>query len=93
VPASCDAENRLVSVTVNSQTTQFVYDGDGNLVKKIEPDGVCTIYPSTELRASVGGVYEVEKAACGGSVTGGCGHIRYCHQYPFGQPTCLPILI
>jgi YD repeat-containing protein len=25
-----DAENRLVSVTVNGQTTQFVYDGDGN---------------------------------------------------------------
>jgi YD repeat-containing protein len=64
-----DAENRLVSVTVNSQTTQFVYDGDGNLAKKIEPDGVCTIYPSTGLRAGVGGVYEVEKAACGGAVT------------------------
>jgi hypothetical protein len=25
-----DAENRLISVTVNGQTTQFVYDGNGN---------------------------------------------------------------
>jgi RHS repeat-associated protein/uncharacterized repeat protein (TIGR01451 family) len=65
-----DAENRLASVTVSGQTTQFVYDGDGNLVKKIEPDGTCTIY--------VGGVYEVEKATCGGSVT----HTRV--YYPAG---------
>jgi RHS repeat-associated protein len=65
-----DAENRLASVTVSGQTTQFVYDGDGSLVKKIEPDGVCTIY--------VGGVYEVEKAACGGAVT----HTRV--YYPAG---------
>jgi RHS repeat-associated protein/uncharacterized repeat protein (TIGR01451 family) len=65
-----DAENRLISVTVNSQTTQFVYDGDGNLVKKIKPDGTCTIY--------VGGVYEVEKVACGGATT----HTRV--YYPAG---------
>jgi RHS repeat-associated protein len=64
-----DAENRLISVTVSGQTTQFVYDGDGNLVKKIKPDGTCTIYPSASLRAGVGGMYEVEKAACGGAVT------------------------
>ena len=25
-----DAENRLISVTVSGQTTQFIYDGDGN---------------------------------------------------------------
>lgn len=56
-----DAENRLISVTVSSQTTQFIYDGDGNLVKKIKPDGSKTIY--------VGGIYEVDKNA-GGSVTG-----------------------
>jgi RHS repeat-associated protein/uncharacterized repeat protein (TIGR01451 family) len=56
-----DAENRLVSVTVNSQTTQFVYDGDGNLVKKVKPDGSRTIY--------VGSIYEVSKNA-GGTVTG-----------------------
>jgi YD repeat-containing protein len=55
-----DAENRLVSVTVNSQTTQFIYDGDGNLVKKVKPDGSKTIY--------VGGVYEVDKTS-GGAVT------------------------
>jgi YD repeat-containing protein len=55
-----DAENRLISVTVNSQTTQFVYDGDGNLIKKIKPDGSKTLY--------VGGVYEVDKTS-GGSVT------------------------
>ncbi len=55
-----DAENRLISVTVNAQMTQFVYDGDGNLVKKVKPDGSKTLY--------VGGVYEVDKTS-GGSVT------------------------
>lgn len=55
-----DAENRLISVTVNSQTTQFVYDGDGNLVKKVNPDNSRTIY--------VGGLYEADKNA-GGAVT------------------------
>jgi len=47
-------------VRVNGQTTAFQYDGDGNLVKKIKPDGSKTIY--------VGGVYEVDKTS-GGSVT------------------------
>ncbi len=55
-----DAENRLVSVTVSGQTTQFIYDGDGNLVKKVKPDGSWTIY--------VGKVYEVDKTS-GGAVT------------------------
>ncbi len=55
-----DAENRLVSVTVSGQTTQFVYDGDGNLVKKIKPDGSRTLY--------IRGVYEVDKNSSG-SVT------------------------
>ena len=50
-----DAENRLISVTVSGQTTQFIYDGDGNLVKKIKPDGSKTLY--------VGGVYEVDKTS------------------------------
>ncbi len=45
-----DAENRLQSVTVNGQTTTFVYDGDGARVKKVAPDGI-TIY--------VGNYYEV----------------------------------
>ncbi len=53
-----DAENRLVSVTVGGQTTQFVYDGDGNLVKKIKPDGSKTIY-------AAGGIYEVDKSSSG----------------------------
>ena len=55
-----DAENRLISVTVSGQTTQFIYDGDGNLMKKVKPDNSKTIY--------VGGIYEVDKAS-GGSVT------------------------
>lgn len=55
-----DAGNRLISVTVNGQTTQFIYDGDGNLVKKVNPDGSKTIY--------VSGIYEVDKTS-GGSVT------------------------
>ena len=38
----------------------FHDDGDGNLVKKIKPDGSKTIY--------VGGVYEVDKTS-GGSTT------------------------
>ena len=56
-----DAENRLISVTVSGQTTQFIYDGDENLVKKIKPDGSKTL--------SVGGIYEVDKNS-GGTVTG-----------------------
>ncbi len=52
-----DAENRLVSVTVSGQITQFIYDGDGNLIKKIKPDGSKTLY--------VGGLYEVDKTSSG----------------------------
>ena len=51
---------RIASVTVSRQTTTFVYHGDGNLVKKIKPDGSKTIY--------VGGIYEVDKTS-GGTVT------------------------
>ena len=54
------AENHLISVTVSGQTTQFSYDGDGNLVKKVKPDNSMTLY--------VGGIYEVDKTS-GGSVT------------------------
>ncbi len=64
-----DAENRLVSVTVSGQTTQFIYDGDGNMVKKVKPDGSKTIY--------VGGLYEVDKTS-GGTVT------RTVTYYPAG---------
>ena len=42
------------------ETTSFVYDGNGNLVKKTNPNGSKTIY--------VGGIYEVDKTS-GGSVT------------------------
>lgn len=51
------------------ETTSFIYDGDGNLVKKIKPDGSRTIY--------VGGVYEVDKTS-GGSIT------RTVTYYPVG---------
>lgn len=51
------------------ETTSFIYDGDGNLVKKINPDLSKTIY--------VGGVHEVDKSP-GGSVT----HTRV--YYPAG---------
>jgi YD repeat-containing protein len=40
-----------------TQTTQFFYDPDGNLVKKINPDGSKTIY--------VGGIYEEDKNPSG----------------------------
>jgi RHS repeat-associated protein len=56
-----DAENRLISITENGHTTQFVYDGNGNMVKKINPDGSRTIY--------VAGNYEVRKDS-GGTVIG-----------------------
>jgi YD repeat-containing protein len=38
--------------TVSGQTTQFVYDPDGNLLSKVKPDGSATLY--------LGGVYEVD---------------------------------
>ena len=34
-----DEENRLQSVTVNGQTTTFGYDGDGQRIKRVAPDG------------------------------------------------------
>jgi YD repeat-containing protein len=52
-----DVENRLSSVTVNAQTTTFVYDADGVLIKKVKPDGTSTIY--------IGSVYEVDLNASG----------------------------
>ena len=50
------------------ETTSFLYDGDGNLVKKTKPDGSKTIY--------VGGLYEVDKT--GSTVT------RTVTYYPAG---------
>ena len=62
-------ENMLIAVRKMSggcagtvlETTSFVYDGDGNLVKKVNPDGSRTLY--------IGDVYEVDKNAAG-TVTG-----------------------
>src|SRR5687768_13056490 len=48
------------STVLRGQTTQFSYDDDGNLVKKIKPDGNKTLY--------VGGIYEIDKTS-GGSIT------------------------
>lgn len=44
----------------SGQTTQFVYDGAGSLIKKIRPAGNKTIY--------VEGIYGVDKSS-GGTVT------------------------
>ena len=63
-----DIENRLASVTVGGQTTQFFYDGDGNLFKKLKPDGSKTFYH---------GMYEVDKSS-GGTVT------KIAVYYPVG---------
>jgi RHS repeat-associated protein len=56
-----NTENLLTSVTMAGQTTTFAYDPDGNLVKKINPDGSKTLY--------IAGIYEVNKNS-GGSVIG-----------------------
>ncbi len=45
-----DAENRLTQIVSGTITTTFTYDGDGNLVKKVAPEGT-TLY--------VGAHYEV----------------------------------
>jgi RHS repeat-associated protein len=39
-----DAENRQTSATSGSSTTQYVYDGDGRRVKRIDPGGTKTIF-------------------------------------------------
>jgi len=41
---SWDVENRLTSVTKNSVTETYVYDGDGNRVKKVVQGGDTTVY-------------------------------------------------
>ncbi|HEU4746740.1 MAG TPA: hypothetical protein VFS61_15975, partial [Anaerolineales bacterium] len=45
-----DTENRVACILVSGQTIQFLYDSDGNLVKKINPDNNKTFYPSTAWR-------------------------------------------
>jgi YD repeat-containing protein len=37
-----DAENRLTSITKDTVTTTFIYDGDGNRVKKTVNNGTTT---------------------------------------------------
>ncbi|MCP4593679.1 MAG: hypothetical protein GY842_23330, partial [bacterium] len=52
-----NVENKLESVTVDGETTTFVYDGDGNRVLRTGPDGTLTAY--------IGGYYEVTEATIG----------------------------
>jgi RHS repeat-associated protein len=59
-----DLENRLISVAevencsdTAQASTRFVYDGDGNLVMKVNPDDSATIY--------IGDIYEVDKSSAG----------------------------
>jgi YD repeat-containing protein len=50
-----NAENRLSSITDGESTWTFVYDGDGNRVKQINPDGSVTLFLG-------GGIYTIEDA-------------------------------
>jgi len=43
-----DEENRLIRVVSGTLTTEFTYDGDGNLVKKVAPEGT-TLYVGAYL--------------------------------------------
>ena len=45
-----DAENRLRQVTQGTQVTTFTYDGDGNLVQKVGPEGT-TLYLGAHCEA------------------------------------------
>jgi RHS repeat-associated protein len=58
---SWNAENRLSSVAIGGQTTTFIYDGDGNRVKKVDASGT-TVY--------VGNLFEVQILAPSGAPTG-----------------------
>jgi YD repeat-containing protein len=51
-----DAENRLISVTAGEgeeNTTHFVYDGAGNLMKKINPDDSYVLYIGSVLEVAM----------------------------------------
>ena len=50
-----DYENRPTSITYGGATTSFVYDGDGNRVKKVGPAGT-TVY--------IGNLYECSGGVC-----------------------------
>ncbi len=49
-----DHENRLTSVTSGGQTTQFLYDGYGQRITQVKPDGSKTLYvgPHFEVKCS-----------------------------------------
>jgi RHS repeat-associated protein len=57
-----DEENRLASVSNGTDTWTFVYDGDGNRVKQVNPDGSITLLLG-------GGIYTVEDAAGNPAIT------------------------
>ncbi len=48
-----DAENRLSQVISGTLTTTFAYDGDGNLVVRVAPDGTKTLYVSPAFEVTV----------------------------------------
>jgi len=50
------AENRLASISTDTDTWSFVYDGGGNRVKQINPYGTITVFLG-------GGIYSVEDAS------------------------------
>jgi RHS repeat-associated protein len=47
-----DAENHLIFVTTNGQTTQFIYDGDGIMVKGVV-NSTTTFYPGRHYNKEV----------------------------------------
>jgi RHS repeat-associated protein len=57
-----NAENRLASVSNGTDTWTFVYDGDGNRVKQVNPDGKILLFLG-------GGSYTVVDAAGSAEVT------------------------
>ncbi len=57
-----NAENRLATISNGSDAWVFTYDGDGNRVKQVNPDGTVTLF-------LVGGLYTVEDAAGAPAIT------------------------
>ncbi len=87
-----DAENRLVSSTLNSVTTNYVYDGEGRRVKK---GSVVTVYDAFgRLAAEYGGTADpvgteyltADHLGSTRLVTSSTGAERRCLDYlPFGE--------
>lgn len=91
-----DAENRMTSSTVNSNTTGYSYDGEGRRVKKTRPGGATTYY-AYDAQGNVAAEYD---SAGGGetryitsdqlgstrAVTDGTGNAIARYDYlPFGE--------